>query len=103
MSDDVVYHAAGNSPVSGVHKGKQKLIENAQKSSKHMQATHQVTLKQLISNDTYVAAVDTWSAQRKDGKKIKMDNLLVYKIEDGKITEVREFLGDEAAHDSFWK
>ena len=102
MADDVEYHAAGDCPISGVHKGKKELMKIGQITVEETNGTHQVKLKHLISNNSFVAAIDTWSAKR-NGKKIQMDNLLIYKIESGKIKEIREFIEDELQHDAFWK
>ena len=69
---------------------------------KETQGTHRVEMKSLLATDSHVAVVDTWRASRKD-KEIEMDNLIVFKLEDSKITEIREFLGDIMEHDEFWK
>ena len=102
MADDVVYHAAGNCPVSGIHKGKESLVNIGKITFQETKGTHKVRLKQLIANKKHVAAVDTWTAKR-NGQEIRMDNLIIYMIEAGKIKEVREFIEDEARHDLFWK
>jgi ketosteroid isomerase-like protein len=101
MSDDIVYHAAGNCPVSGVHRGKEALMATARK-TKELGLTQKITLKQLMANDAFVVALDTWSAERA-GKQIVMDNFMVYRVEAGKVTEIRELIGDEIAHDAFWE
>jgi len=102
LSDDVVYYAAGDCLVSGVHKGKEKLKEIGMITFKETGGTHRVHLKSIIANDSYVAVVDTWKASRK-GRDIEMDNLLVYKLECDKILEIREFIGDVKEHDDFWR
>ncbi len=102
LSDEIVYHAAGDCLVSGVHRGKEKLKEIGMITFKETEGTHRVTLKSIIANDSYVAAVDTWKARRK-GINIEMDNLLIYRIENEKIIEIREFIGNVKKHDDFWR
>jgi ketosteroid isomerase-like protein len=102
LSDDIVYYAAGDCPVSGVHRGKEALMRIGQITFQETNGTHRVKLKRMVANESYVAVIDTWTAERK-AKQIQMDNLLVYKIVAGKVTEIREFLGNEAKHDDFWK
>jgi hypothetical protein len=102
LSEDIVYRAAGNCQISGVHKGKEKLKKIGMITFKETEGTHSVEMKSLISTETHVAVVDTWRARRK-GKEIEMDNLLVYKLENRKIVEIIEYIGDEKAHDDFWK
>lgn len=102
LSEEVVYRAAGDCVISGVHKGKEKLKEIGMITFKETGGTHSVKMKSLVSTDSHVAVVDTWRAKRK-GKEIEMDNLLVYRLENDKIVEIIEFLGDEKAHDEFWK
>ena len=102
LSNDVVYYAAGDCRLSGIHKGKEKLKEIGMITFKETGGTHRVTLKSIIANDCYVAVVDTWKASRK-GSDIEMDNLLVYMIEGEKNKEIREFIGDVEKHDDFWR
>ena len=102
MADDVEYHAAGNCPVSGIHKGKEDLARIGQITFRETNGTHRVKLQQIIANKSHVAVTDIWSATR-NGKEIRMDNLLIYKVESGKVKEIREFLEDEIRHDEFWK
>ncbi len=100
LSDDIIYHAAGNCPFSGIHKGKEAVIKMGQLALE-IGGTQRVVFKQLIANDSHVAVIDRWTAER-EAKTVQMDNLLVYKIESGKITEIWEFIEDEVAHDDFW-
>ena len=102
LSEEIVYYAAGNCLISGVHKGKDEVRRIGAITFEETKGTHRVEMKSLVATDSHVAVVDTWRASR-NGKSIEMDNLLVYTLEDGKVTEIREFLGDEKAHDAFWK
>ena len=102
LADDVEYYAAGDCPVSGVHKGKEALIKIGQITFKETNGTHKVKMRRLVANNAYVAVIDTWTATR-NRKEIQMNNLLIYKIVAGKVQEIREFLEDESEHDEFWK
>ncbi|MCU0849568.1 MAG: nuclear transport factor 2 family protein [Spirochaetes bacterium] len=102
LRDDIVYHAAGNCPVSGTHKGKKAIAEIGRITFEETKGTHRVKLKELIANKSYATAIDTWSAAR-NGKTICMDNIIVYKIESGKVSEIFEFIEDEKEHDEFWR
>jgi ketosteroid isomerase-like protein len=101
LADDIVYHAAGHCSFAGDYSGKEKLGKLAQKNYAETQGTHRVTRRQIMGTATYVAVIDTWNAQRK-GQTIQMDNLLVYRIVDGKIAECWEYIENVEAHDAFW-
>jgi uncharacterized protein len=102
LSDEIVYYAAGNCLISGIHKGKEELKKIGAITFKETQGTHRVEFLSMVVTDKYAAVVDKWKASRK-GKNIEMLNLLVYQMEGGKITEIREFIEDEKSHDEFWK
>jgi len=102
LSDDIVYYAAGDCQVSGIHKGKEELKRMGTLTFEETQGTHRVELKSLSATNTYVAAIDIWKASR-NGNSIQMENLLVYKLKNGKVTEIREFIENEKLHDEFWR
>jgi hypothetical protein len=102
LSDDIVYHAAGNCPVSGTHIGKKAIAEIGRITFEETKGTHRVKLKELIANKSYVTVIDTWSAGR-NGKTISMDNIITYKIKSEKVCEIFEFIEDEIEHDEFWQ
>jgi len=57
LADDIVYHAAGNCPFSGVHRGKEAVIKMGQL-AKELGGTHRVVLKQLMANESHIAVID---------------------------------------------
>ena len=101
LSDEIVYYAAGNCQLSGVHKGKEEIAKLGALTFKETQGTHTVVFQSMVATNAYVAVVDKWKASRKD-KNIEMSNLLVYKLVEGKVAEIREYIEDEKAHDDFW-
>lgn len=102
LSDGVVYYAAGNLIVSGVHEGKDELKKIGPITFKETNGTHRTELQSVVETDSHVAVVDTWRASR-NGRTIEMESLLVYAVIGGHVTEIREFIGDEAEHDAFWR
>ena len=101
MADDVVYHAAGHCFFAGDYLGKENLGKLAVTVYSETQGTHRVTRRQIMGTASHVAVIDTWKAERK-GRTIHMDNLLVYRVVDGKIAECWEFIEDVVEHDAFW-
>jgi len=101
ISDDIVYHAAGNCFFSGDYHGKEKMSQLAKTIYAETKGTHRVVRRHIIATATHAAVIDTWSAQRK-GQSITMDNMLVYRIANEKVAEVWEYIENVTAHDAFW-
>lgn len=101
LTDDIVYHAAGHCFFAGDYHGKENLGKLAQMIYAETQGTHRAVRRHIMATATHVAVIDTWNAQRK-GQTIQMDNLLVYRVADGKIAECWEYIENVEAHDAFW-
>jgi uncharacterized protein len=103
LSDDVIWHQPGNSHLSGLHTGKQKLFAHLGKFMELSDNTFRVTkVGAVMANDDMVSATLHFMAERKD-RKLSMDGVDVMCIADGKIKEVWLFSGDQKAEDAFWK
>ena len=99
LAPDVVWHVPGRHPLSGTHRGvDQMLAFFAQLGSSGFQAEVQF----LQADDERVVDVHRGWSGRKDGSDIDLDWVLVYRIENGRITEARNFVSDQAAADTFF-
>ena len=89
MSDDIVWHMGGNSPLSGDVVGKQALGERLEEFAKR-------------SNNTF-GVVTNSVAQRSKEDKLNMPGIDLFRMEDGKICEVWTFAKNQAVEDEYWK
>jgi uncharacterized protein len=102
LDDQVIWHQPGNSHLSGLHNGKEKLFAHLGKFMELSGNSFRVSkVGSVMANGNMVAAPLHFMAERK-GRKMSMDGVDVMRIESGKIKEVWLFSGDQAAEDSFW-
>lgn len=102
MSDHIVWHMGGQSPLSGVIKGKQALGERLGEFTKRSNGTFRIITNWAASNDCFVAASVVSLAERGD-EKLNDPGIDLFKIEDGKIQEVWTFAQYQAVEDKFWE
>lgn len=99
LAPDVVWHVPGRHPLSGTHRGvEQMLAFFVQLGASGFQAD----LQFLQADDERVVDVHRGWSSRKDGSDIDLVWVLVYRIENGRITEARNFVSDQAAADTFF-
>ena len=86
ISDNIVWHMGGKSPLSGVITGKQALGERLGEFAKS-NGTFRVMTEWAASNDCFVAASVVSLAEKGD-EKLNDPGIDLFKIEDRKIQEV---------------
>ncbi len=102
LADDVIWHQPGNSHLSGLHSGKDKLFAHLGKFMELSDNTFRVSkVNSIMANGNMVAATLHFLAERL-GRKLSMDGVDVMRIDGGKIKEVWLFSGDQAEEDAFW-
>lgn len=103
ISDDIVWHMGGNSPLSGAVKGKKKLQERLDEFMKRSNGTFRVVTNWYASNDCFVASSVVSLAEKTDSEKLAMEGVDIFRIEDGKIQEVWTFAKEQELEDKYWK
>lgn len=59
-------------------------------------------IKEVAVNDNSVACLLHWSASQPSGKQLEVDNIDVYTVKEGKITEAVIYSADTEMEDGFW-
>ena len=103
MSDDIVWHMGGNSPLSGDVVGKQALGERLEEFAKRSNNTFGVVTNWAAGNGCFVAASVVSVAKRSEEDKLNMPGIDLFRMEDGKICEVWTFAENQAVEDEYWK
>jgi ketosteroid isomerase-like protein len=101
FSPEVAWHEPGMSPVSGDFKGIQELLGLLGKTVELSGRTFKLDLHDLLANDEHAVGLITASAQR-EGKAWSDNQVNVFHIKEGKITEFWNHPGDLYAKDEFW-
>lgn len=99
LAPDVVWTIKGSSPTAGVHRGKQALIDKAVKPlSTRLERQIRPTIRKLWADGDHVIIEWDGEALAKDGKPYRNSYLWIFRMQDGRATEVTAYL-DLAPYD----
>jgi uncharacterized protein len=101
FADDVVWHTAGNNPVSGDFVGRDAAFQSFGMLFERSGGTYRPELHDVLANDDHTVAVLHATGER-EGKTLDRNYVIVFHISDGKIIEAWEADTDQAAWDDFW-
>ena len=100
VTDDAVYHFAGNNPMSGTYRGLEA-VKDALATASQAGGPH-AELEALLASDDHVIAFFHATHER-DGKTLDIVLAQPYKVNaEGKITEIWFLANDQRAFDQFW-
>jgi ketosteroid isomerase-like protein len=102
-SDDIVMHAPGSNPHSGVYRGKAEVQRNLidRIYAETTEAEVLELVDRAIGND-HVFTIVHERFQKADGRVFETNRIVIYRWSNQKITEVLYFDPDQAAADAFW-
>jgi ketosteroid isomerase-like protein len=101
LSENVVWHIAGSSAVSGEHRGREAVFAMFAKLAELSGGTMRIELHDVLANDEHAVALFRETASRQ-GKQLDQLEVAVYHISNGKATEAWSFPYDQRASDEFW-
>jgi len=103
MADNVTWYFLGKSPVAGVKKGINEVIEFFDTMGKIMGQSNTKMDKLIVAeNDHYFIECQRSKTNRKDGNNLEHYNAVLWTIENGKIIEGRHFFADPQAVDKYF-
>ena len=93
FADDVVYHLKGTTPVSGIYRGLKSIVEDFFTPwRKQIVGELVLTVAELIGDGGTVVALARGKAKTIHGVPYDNDYAFVFRLRDGKISEVIEYL-----------
>ena len=101
LSDDVVWHVSGRSPLSGDYSGKEQVFGFFGKLQELSDGTSRVEVHDLLADDDHGVAIVTQSGTR-DGRSYEGRVTHVRHLRDGKVTEFWDAYIDQYTADEFW-
>ena len=102
MSDGVVFHILGHTPLSGDYTGRKEVLDFFGKLMERSQGTLKIEVHDILANDEHGVALVTETAER-NGKKWNSRAVHVTHLDaDGKTREFWAFQEDQAKADEFW-
>jgi ketosteroid isomerase-like protein len=101
MTDDTIWHAPGNNPLSGDYKGKEAVLGLFAKIGEESAGSFNIELHDLLANDEHGVALYTARGDR-GGKHLENNGVHVAHFRDGKLAESWLHSTDQGALDEFW-
>ncbi|MEP6815385.1 MAG: nuclear transport factor 2 family protein [Marmoricola sp.] len=101
FADDVVWHVAGRSPISGDYTGKEAVFGFFARLQELSDGTSKVDVHDLLANDEHGVVLVTESAAR-NGRSHEATATHVFHLSNGKVTEFWDAQTDQYAADEFW-
>lgn len=103
LSPSVSWSQPGNNQLSGLKDSRDAVFQMVGKMFELSNNTLKlVEFKAVSSNGNRVACLLTWTAANNAGNELNVNNIDVYTVESGLISDVEVFTADEAQEDGFW-
>jgi uncharacterized protein len=101
FADDAVWTVPGRGVMAGVHRGRDAIFRFLARLPKETDGSYGSTLRDVLASDERAAAFDTARGTRR-GRTLELDQVLLFRIEDGVVREVLALPGDPEAFEEFW-
>jgi len=98
----VVWHVGGQSSLAGDYKGQDEVFGYLGKAAELTGGTMKIEIHDILANDEHGAALITLMAERDDGRSLEMNEVHVFHLSDGKVTEFWAFEEDQRRSDEFF-
>ena len=101
FADDVVFHTVGKNPLAGTYKGKDEVFGFLAQIISQTDGTYKAELHDVVANDEHSIALANVTATR-NSKSIAYQQIAIYHVADGRVTEAFYQTTDQYAEDAFW-
>jgi hypothetical protein len=101
FAEDVVWHVAGTSLISGEHRGREAVFAAFAKTVELSGGSFKIELHDVLANDEHTVALTRATGSRQ-GRQLSSLDTDVYHMSNGKVTEFWSFAEDQRLTDEFW-
>jgi uncharacterized protein (TIGR02246 family) len=101
FAEDAVWTVPGQGAMAGVYRGREAIFRFLGRLPKETAGTYASQLIDVLASDDRAAALYRASGERR-GRRLDIDQVLLFKITDGIITAVTALPSDPDAFDAFW-
>jgi uncharacterized protein (TIGR02246 family) len=101
FADDAVWVVPGTSVMAGRYEGRDAIFRFLARLPRETGRTYESRLVDVLVSDDRAAALYRASGERNGGR-LDLDQLLLFRIEDGLVREVVALPTDPAVFDAFW-
>ncbi len=101
FAEDAVWTVPGNGVMAGTFRGRDEIFRFLARLPKETEGTYSSELRDVLTSGERAAALYRARGSR-DGRTLELDQLLLFRIEDGLVREVLALPSDPAAFEEFW-
>jgi uncharacterized protein len=98
---DAVWTVPGRGVMAGVHRGRDEIFRFLARLPRETDGTYGSTLRDVLASDDRAAALYT-ARGRRLGRELELEQVLLFRIEDGTVQEVLALPSDPEAFEEFW-
>ncbi|MGH2727680.1 MAG: nuclear transport factor 2 family protein [Actinomycetota bacterium] len=98
---DVLWHVGGSSALAGIYKGHDELFALLGRLGEVTGGSISISARDILTSEDHVIVLTTLKAER-EGRTIEDDGVAVFKVVDGRATEVWVFAENQGAMDAFF-
>jgi ketosteroid isomerase-like protein len=102
LAEDVVWTVPGDAPVAGEHRGRRHVVRFLGKTTRLTEGTYRAELRYALGGGDRAVAVYRATGRRPDGRTLDIDQILLCRVEGGRLVEVAAVPTDQAAFEAFW-
>lgn len=101
FAPDAVWVVPGEGAMAGVHHGREAIFRFLARLPKETGGTYSSQLVDVLASDGRAAALYRAAGERR-GRRLDLDQVLLFRIEGGLVHEVLALPSDPAAFEAFW-
>jgi ketosteroid isomerase-like protein len=101
FADDAVWSVPGAGAMSGLYEGRDAIFRFLGRLPKETAGTYASRLIDVLASDDRAAALYRATGER-NGHRLDLDQLLLFRIEDGLVREVLALPSDPSVFEAFW-
>jgi ketosteroid isomerase-like protein len=101
FADDAIWAVPGTGAMAGVYRGREEILRFLARLPKETGGTYGSRLIDVLASDERAAALYRAHGER-SGRRLDLDQVLLFRIERGLVREVLALPSDPAAFEEFW-
>ena len=101
FADDAVWNVPGSGVMAGVYRGRDEIFRFLALLPKETEGTYRSELVDVLTSDGRAAALYRARGSR-HGRTLELEQVLLFRIEDGLVQEVLALPSDPEAFEAFW-
>jgi ketosteroid isomerase-like protein len=101
FADDAVWDVPGRGIMAGTYRGRDAIFRFLTRLPKETDGTYRSELVDVLASDTRAAALYRAHGTRR-GRTLALDQVLLFTLEDGRVTRVLALPSDLDAFEEFW-